>query len=65
MKIFDKKLENDGNDRFNHFYMSINLFYANINSFLTSLTSTLDPILILDQSFILVSSVTLFKNTWY
>lgn len=54
MKIFDEKLENNGSDRFDDFYMPINASYANTNFFLTSLVTILDLTPISNQSFILV-----------
>lgn len=56
MKIFDKVLENNRDDGFNHFHIPVNISYANINSFLTSLASTSDSTPTLDQSLTSVSN---------
>lgn len=58
MKIFDKVLENNRDDGFNHFYIPVNISYANINSFLTLLASTSDSTPTLDQSLTSVSNAT-------
>lgn len=58
MKIFDKALENNRSDGFDHFHIPVNIFYANINSFLTLLASISNSIPTLDQSFTSVSNTT-------
>lgn len=47
MKILDKILKNNINDKLDHIYISINLSYVNINFFLTSLVFIPDSTLIL------------------
>ena len=58
IKIFDKVLENDGGDRFDHSYMPINASHANTDSSLTSLASTPDLTLTSGQSLTSVSNAT-------
>lgn len=63
MMIFNKALENNKSNTFDHFYIPKNESYANTNFSLTSLTSTLDLTPTLDQSLTPISNAILFQNT--